>query len=364
MATLEQILYYRNLTGVIQTVKSGIPSILPEAFHKPGRSLSGNRGEYFRITGTRQVARQVMYGAPAKRRELRDIDNVPFTMIHSFEGQQWPMALMVALTKMDSLERDEKGREQAEYQTREFKRLFSNLRIATALYALFQGKICFDTGGNLTTTTNATAGGVTVDYQIPANNTGSLNSTLTCGWNNATAPIMTDLLKLQTTAAKATGYELTHAFYDDTVPGYIGRNTEAQNFLKLNPAMNQHYLTTGAIPNGFGGIAQWIPAGKAFFNDKNGTNQKIISTDGVVFTPDPSEEWWEIFQGSYLVPNSVLPVLGGDSSLIKANSTEVFGMFGYGMLTLNPFMVEQVAGDTFFPAVKVPASLYQAVVNF
>jgi len=360
MATIEQILQFRNLTGVIRAVKSGIPQIAPDDFMKPGRQFPGNRGEYFRITGTRQTARSVQYGSPAVRRDLRNVDNIPFTAFHTFESQQWPMALMIALTKMTSLDRDQKGQEQAEYQTAEFKRFFSNLRIATSLQALFQGKVYFDSTGNLAVVDNATAGGTTVNYNLPTNNvnfTASCSST-SVNWNNATATIMTDLLQIQTNSVKLTGYELTHCFYDDTVPGYIGNNTNAQQYLKLNPAMNQQYLTQNVIPDGFGGIKKWIPAGRAFFNDQNGTNQKLLTNNGVVFTPDPSPEWWEIFEGSYLVPNSVTPVIGGDSSIISANSTEVFGMFGYGVLALNPFMVEQFAGDTFFPAIKVPGCVY------
>ena len=42
--------------------------------------------------------------------------------------------------------------------------------------------------------------------------------------------------------------------------------------------------------------------------------------------------------------------------------TEQFGMFGYGQLTLNPPTVEQFAGDTFAPILKVPGAIYQLAV--
>ena len=127
MATIEQILAYRNLTGVIMAVKSGIPTIAPDSFYRPGRSMSGNKGEYYRITGTRQTAQLVQFGAPSVRRNLRNVEDIPFTMFHTFQNQQWPMNLMIAITKMSELEQDQKGRQQAEYQTREFKREIANL---------------------------------------------------------------------------------------------------------------------------------------------------------------------------------------------------------------------------------------------
>jgi len=365
MATLEQILNFRNLTGVIHSIKSGIPNPLPEQFMRPGKKFSGNRAEYFRITGTRQVAKIVQYGSPARRREMREVDLVPVTLMHSLESQQWPLAMTIALTKMTDLAHDRMGEQQAEYQTREFKKAFANLRIAAACYCLFQGNIYTTTSGDLAaaaTSTGVTTG-TTINFSVPANNTGNCNSIISSTWENATTPIMTQLRQIQTAAIEATGYELEHAFYADQVPGYIGRNTEAQNFLQLNPAMNQQYLTTGAVPEGFGGIKHWHPAGHAFFNDASGTNQKILPEKSLVLTPESDPEWFEIFEGSFPVPNTVIPQMGGDAESMLRNVTEQFGMFGYGQLTLNPPTVEQFAGDTFVPVLKVPAAIYQLTVG-
>lgn len=363
MATLEQILGFRNLSGVVQAIKSGVPNPFEgTGFMNPGRQFSGNKAEYYKITGTRRTARIVQYGSPAQRRELREIDLIPVTMAHTLESQQWPMAMMVALTHMTDLGHDAKAEQQAEYQSREFKRLFSNTRITMAAQALFQGKTYVKSTGDITA--NSSDSQYTINYQMAANNQNQLNGVIATTWAQATAQIITQLLVLNTTAAKLTGYPLEVAFYGDNVPGYIGRNTEAQQYLKLQPAMAQQYLTTGTIPNGFGGIKQWIRAGNTFFEDYNGTNQSIITADQVVFTPAPSPDWWEIFEGSYLVPNSIMPVMGADAAATLKNVTEMFGMFGYGLLNLNPTTVEQFAGDTFLPVLKVPNAVFQATVAF
>ena len=81
-----------------------------------------------------------------------------------------------------------------------------------------------------------------------------------------------------------------------------------------------------------------------------------------MFTPEYDPSWFEMFEGSFLVPNSVMPVMGGDADAAVRNVTEMFGMFGYGQMTLNPVTVEQFFGDTFFPALKLPATVYQADV--
>lgn len=362
MATLEQILGFRNLTGVVQAIKSGIPNCLPDNFMTPGRKFSGNKAEYYKVTGSRKTARLVQYGSPAVRRNLLDVADVPVQLLHTFEDQQWPLALTIAISNMTSLTQDRMAEQQANWQTLNFKKLFANLRIAAAQYCLFQSKIFYDRlTGDLLPSSTASSYAQTIDFFIPANNTGNINGIIGTLWSQATAPIMTQLLQIQTTAVQTTGYAIEHAFYDDTVPGYIGRNTEAQQFLKLNPSMNNQYVTTGTIPNGFGGIKYWHPVGRAFY-DYNGAVQKICPTNGVLFTPDYDPEWFEMYEGSFPVPTNILPTIGGDAAGALKQVLEVFGMFSYGQLTMNPPTVVQYAGDTFLPVLKVPAAIYQAVV--
>ncbi len=366
MATLEQILNFRNLTGLVQSVKSGIPNPLADAdprFMNPVSQVRGNKAEYFRVIGTREVAQQVQYGSPARRRELVGVSSVPVTLLHTFESQQWPMTLMDSLTQMTSFQRDEKAQQQAVYQTGIFKKRFANLRIAASLYSLFQGKIFTTSTGLLapSATTSGVSTATTIDFSIPANNTGNINSTISTTWDQPTAPIMTQLLQIQTIALKTTGYVLEHAFYSDEVPGYIGRNTEAQNFLKLNPAMNQQYLTTACVPNGFAGIKYWHRAGHAFYSDGT-TNQPIMPAKRVVLTPAYDPEWFEIMEGSYLVADNVVPQMGASADTILDGLKRTFGMFGYGVLGNNPTTVEQFAGDTFLPVLKVPAAIFQCGV--
>lgn len=363
MATLEQILNHRNLTGVIRAVKSGIPQPLPAEFFRVNRRVSGNKAEYFKISGNRQVARIAQYGSPAQRREMRGIDSVPITLLHSFESQQWPLAMTINLTKMTDLSQDSMGEQQAEFQTAEFKKLFSNLRIVSALMALFKGIIYVDGKGNILPTSTGAA--YSIDFGVPANNKNQLNGLISTSWDNASSDIITQLLKLRTHALKLTGYEITHAFYGDEIPELIAKNTLAQAYLARNPGMNQSFINTPTVvPPGFGGIRNWIYAGNTFFADKDGTNQTLLAADGIVFTPDHDFDWFEVIEGSFPVPTTVIPQMGSDARAMLANVSEQYGMFSYGQLTLNPPSVEQFAGDTWLPTLKVPEAIFQADVKF
>lgn len=362
MATLEQILNYRNLTGVIQSIKSGIPQPLPEAFYRVGRRVSGDKAEYFRITGSRQTARLAQYGSPSQLRDLRGLDNINVKLLHTIESQQWPLTLTINLSKMSELTKDDEGRQQAEYQSGEFKRLFANLRIAATLMTLFSGKIYVDKNGNILPTSTGSA--YTIDSYVPSSNQGQLGGTISTKWSNTAANITTQLINLKNKASKTTGYEIEYAFYGDSVPEWIAANATAKEYLARNPQMQQQYLNTGLIPNGFGGIKNWVYAGNAFYQDNTGTNQSLLGASQVVFTPAPSPDWWDTFEGSYPVPTSVVPEVGADATTMLGRVSEVFGTFQYGLLTMDPPSVKQVAGDTFLPVLKVPAAIWQATVDF
>jgi hypothetical protein len=359
MASLEQILYFRNLTGVIESIKAGIPCPLPDAMLKSHKQVSGNRAEYFKITGTRQVARIVQYGSPAQRQGLREVDSVPITLMHSFEDMAWPLSLMIALTQMSELKKDAKGTEQAEYQSRNFKKRFVNLRQVAAMQALFTGILYWDKNGNLLPSSAGAA--ASVDFSVPAGNKTTVGGLIT-GWNTTSTDIIGQIEALQAKAVAASGYPITTAYYANGVASWIGANTTALQYLKFNLEMGTQYVKNKSrIPQGFGGIANWIYAGDTFYADSTNTNRVIMPAATVVFTPDVDEEWWDIYEGSFLVPKTVTPQMNQSASdmLSEANLAEVFGQFGYGQLSMNPPTVVQYAGDTFLPILKVPGAIYQ-----
>lgn len=362
MATLDQILHFRNLTDMVLAVKSGIPNPLGPEWYAVDRRVSGNMTEFFRVNGNRQLARLVEYGAPAVNLELQGVELVGNKMVHLYQSQQWPMTIMTNLTKMNELAKDAKGRQQAEFQSMLFKGRISRTRIAVALMTLFTGKIFVDKNGNILPTTTGSA--YTIDALVPAANQNQLGGTIGASWATTSTDIVTQLTKLKTKAVQTTGYEIENAFYGDSIAGAIATNTTAQAYLARNPQLNGEYIKGGTIPSGFGGIKNWIPAGSSFFADKDNVVQNILGTNSVVFTPAASTDWWGCQEGSFMIPSTLNIGMGQTAAEMQDMMVEMFGPFAYALLTHNPSGVQQFAGDTFGFTLKVPAAVWQGTVIF
>lgn len=361
--TLQQILGAPNLTGVIQATTTGVPDVFPAGFYASRKPVDGDTGEYTQVTGTRRTARIAAYGSPSQQRELKDVAKKPVKLLHTIESVNHNPTTLVNLLQYDSLAKQQLGLAEVTRQTREFRQLFDNLRVAALTSALATGKIYFDGSGNLL---NSSSGAViTVDYGVPTGNQGQLNwdgngALLDAGWQTNTTKILTQIARIKKAARKLTGYPIKYAFYGENVPDYIFSNTAYRDFLKLNPANNVAALS-GEI-GAFGGLT-WIPAYEAFFEDNNGTNQSIVGADSVIFTPEPSMDWLEWLEGTYPLPTSIGAITADGVSAMQSMSMAT-GMFSYGQVLADPATVKQVAGDTFLPVVKVPAALWQATVNF
>lgn len=362
MATLDQILHYRNLTDMVMAIKSGIPNPLGPEWYNVERRVSGNMTEFFRVNGNRQLAQIVEYGAPAKNVELTGVELASFKMLHLFQDQAWPMTIMVNLTKMNDLSKDQKGRQQAEFQTTMFKGRISRTRIAAALMTLFNGKIFVDAKGNILPSVTNSA--YTIDALVPASNKNQLGGTIATSWATASTDIITQLTQLKTKAEQTTGYMIENAFYGNAIAGAIATNTTAQAYLARNPQLNTDYIKGGVIPQGFGGIKNWIPAGSSFFADKDNVVQRILTDNQVVFTPAMSSDWWGCQEGSFMIPSTLNIGVGQTAAEMQDMMVEMFGPFGYALLSHNPSTVQQFAGDTFGFILKVPAAVWQSTVIF
>jgi hypothetical protein len=152
--------------------------------------------------------------------------------------------------------------------------------------------------------------------------------------------------------------------------------------MKFNQAFTNELRVTNLIPDGFLGF-QWHPINWAFFA-KNAANQgavisnetilKFLATgtastgtylpndDTVIFTPDPEPDWWDVLEGSYLVPREI--GVAEDAMAALDDMETVYGMFNYGVVTTDPPTVKLVGGDTFLPVNKVPKAVFMANVHF
>jgi hypothetical protein len=360
---IESVLSGRTLVGTIQAIKDGVPEdILPPAWTRVTKRFQGNTGTYIKVTSTRQVARLVQYGSPSIQRGIIGAAEVPVKCLHTFENQVLNPSVLIQLFDPNTNEKDNKGIWEVRRQTQEFKRYFSNLRISSVYSALVKGAINFDVGGNLLPSSSGAS--TIINFGVPAGNQSQLNvfgagNLITAKWNSASTLILAQLADIQKAARKLTGYPITTAFFGANIRDYIAQNTQCAALILANNRY-QDAIITGGIASGFGGIKNWIPLYEAFFVDASGNYQDWMSDDCIIFTPDPTSDWWEFIEGSFLVPTNLN--LSSDGVAALGDLKEVNGMFSYADIIKNPPTIQQFAGDTFLPLLKVPGAIFIAQV--
>ena len=356
--TLQQILGYVALGGTIQKTVSGIPNPLPPSFFSRTTKVIGNTARYTQVTGQRRTARHVKYGAPAVARELKDVATRDVELLHLFESQNIPPLIMQQLRNYDDYNVQKMGMTEVARQTKEFVQLFQNTRVAAVLQLLANGVLYWDRDGNLLPSSSGAK--TTMDFNVSANNQNQLNGLLTGKWNNPSTDIPLFLRSLKQRAAQDHGYMPKIALYGINIPSYLTQNDYVLDYLARNPGQNAGFLQSAEIGQLFD--FTWIPVYSSFFEDQNGTNQEIFHDDAVTFLPEPDSSWWDILEGSYLVPTNLNGVADGEAAL--ASLKQVHGMFGYGVVTHNPVGVTTFYGDTFLPVLKNPDVAYMARVNW
>ena len=376
---IETILASRNLIGMIQSVMSGVPAdLMPPAFYKPSRTCEGNRGTYFKVKGTRQTARIVQYGGPSKARELAGISEEPVTLLHTFEHDVYSPALLQNLVAENQHDpsaevKQRLGLQTISRQVAMFGDLFENLRIS-AIYSVFgKGAIYWDADGNLLSSPSSAR--YTVDFGIPDGNTGQLDvfgtgtPLIDTAWSNPAANILVQTKRIVKAGRKLTGYPITHAFYGENIPGYFTANNGFKEIIHGSARMAEAAAVT-EIPDGTGGIEKWYPISEAFFaqgpsvlgGDETASLEDWFGPDDIVFTPDPSPDWWEVLEGTYPVPRAF--TITKDAMQQIQSLQQVAGAFTYCVLVDDPVSIKHLAGDTFLPVLKVPAAVFRATVVF
>lgn len=360
-STLNQVLSAETLTGVAQSVKDGVPKILPEAFYTVNRTVVGDTLRYKVVEGTRQLARAVDRSQPASEKAGKGIDKKTVTMPNYKE------LLTLDPHDLENLMSDsgmvqETGRDEIARQVAEKATLVVNSQWTAIHKVLFGGGIIYldPDGHHLTSSSGAV---VTIDAGIPAVNKSQIKlidgstDIIDASWETATTKIMKHINQIKTTAIQRTGYALDTCVYTDTILDYIIGNNDVQAIMQSNASLTQS-LESGVIPSGFGGIPNWVNGSAALYEDKDGTLQSVMSGDNIAFLPRMGREWYENAEGSAMIADD------------KANTAEAFmnqkqvrGMYAYGWGTKNPVTFKVVCGVVHLPAIKVPSALFFADVT-
>lgn len=365
---LQDVLGAPQLCGVIQETTTGIPDVFPAGFWPDGQTVDKNTGSYIRVQGQRQNSKISAYGSPAERRELQNVEDVPFICYHSVEKIELPSATFRGLIRKDSagsnLLIDQKGADEIARQIRQARTALDNLRTSAKTSAFFQGNIWWNNKGQLLASASGQV--TTASFGIPAGNQNQLNvfgtgNLISAPWGTASTQIEQQIMAIKQAAIRLSGYPIKYAFYGRNIPTYLVQNNTLQQFFVRNNSANPQYLATGDIPNPCLGLT-WVPAYESFFNDASGNPQSVVGDDQVIFVPEPSSDWHEVVQGKYDIPGS--DMLGNTGLDLLASLETVEGMFMYANLLLDPVRISLIFGDTALPIITNPLVLFQATVQF
>lgn len=390
------ILSAPNLTGVIQKYKSGIFDPFPADVYKTGPKgrVHGNQGRFTQWYGQRQVAAISQYGAPSVNVNMQPRGIKDVVLMHVAKNMQLTATQYNSLFKPDSFEIQQQGLVEIVDQVKEFKQIFSNLRIAATGMALFQGTVVFDVNGNLLAPGAAVpTNGTEIFYEIPGTTSisGSTGVTVTPyvstvgqqtgtgidpfgtgtpilgsaagSWaNNATA-IDSQINALLRASVQLTGFEIKHAFYGLNIPHYLRTNPTTQYYMARTPDYNPKMIQKiSQIPPGTLGIENWHSCQELYFYDQGYIKQQIAGDNQIVFTAEFDGNWWEMMEGSVTIPKGTA-ILGGDSAEAMVGMTEeAYGRCAYSTMTVDPVQLKIVAHDTFLPAIKNPQCIFISTV--
>lgn len=352
--TLSEILGGESMTAVMSSIEGGVPNVLPGSFMKVTRRVLGNTASYLRSDASRQAAFTSQYGAPARVIANEPLHELSVALAHVFEQKNHNPLLLQQLSGDAGEQQQALAMQEIDRQTAEFKRRCINARLAAIHSALANGTIWLDGEGRIQTT--AIGAAVTVDFGVPQTNTGDGDGRIAASWATNTTTIIDHIAAIKTAQVQAGKPPLKYAFYGRNIAGYLAGNEQASELLNRTDSLASQYYYTGDVPDGFAGLT-WRPAYMAFALDAANDAQPWFGEDALVLTPEPSPEWWQIFEGSYLAPRG-LGNVSDDANAAASDVTLVYGMFSYATLSHNPVTVTQFAGDTFLPVIGDPEAVW------
>lgn len=355
--TIREVLGSVFLTDLVENIKTGLPNFVPDEFYTTKEQVFGDAFRHIAVSGTRQVARQSLYGAPPRRYNLSGVSARDMKCIHIQEEISLGVTDFMNLHNYTSLQNQEMGKQEIRRQGEQFRTRFDNHLIGATTSVLNTGKIFYDGDGNMLPSSSGSV--LTVDAGIPAANLNQCSGSLSASWATASTDIPGDILRLKDLALQTTGYGIEggYALYGINIPKYFALNTEMQQFLYRSVGQtgldyNNTYLTRGEIPDGFMGM-KWRRMSGSFFNDQNDTKQTFWSGDQITFTPPVSKAWWAMLEGSHPVPKAYAPI---STSLETAMENYEFkhGLSSYAYPQPPPGLAANIVYmNTFLPWLKI-----------
>lgn len=358
MASIIDILGWRNISTAVQKVETGIPDRLPPEFKSLTEDVLGDRTTYVTFYGQRQTARRAEYGAQSRPRTLKQIGEQSVTLLHFAEHIKVRQELMLRLRNPNDLMAQQLAQQEIARHGADFRTLFDNTRIAATAFMLTTGYVYFDAAGNILPSSSGAS--LTIDYGVGANNRNQLNGIIDGSWATEATNIIQHIENVGVQMRRNTGRMLKNVYYGKNVANYLFKNTTLGKYWQFNSKMYESFQATpGRVPANFAGL-NWVYLGDMFYEDKDGAVQPIIGDDTVVFAPEIDRNTYTLYQGSIAAPKYGLPTVAENLLGAVAGYEIVYGLGGYAVPEVDPVGIKEVYFDTFFPAWKNPLDLFIA----
>lgn len=216
------------------------------------------------------------------------------------------------------------------------------------------------------------SGSLTVDFQHPASHEGNVPKIIGGGnvfsgaWQTVTTNIHQELLDLVAHAEQSSRLPITQAWIDSECAGYLLQNESLRNVAgtanivfadgntlnytgdqNLDGKMVGHmHFTLRAFPQ-----IKWnVYNSHVILSD--GTLTKFVGGGKAIFTPDPTDHWIEMHEGSEPVKRDY-----------RTDMTEEYGMTMWIRENLDPAGFNMYVLDNVLPVGIVPTAWYSATVH-
>lgn len=359
---IKTLLSPQNLLGLITTIKGGVPDYLPPNLFATDRPCIGNRGTYRRVQNSRQLAPIGQYGAAPVMVSGQGVTEIPQTLLSAKIGKPYDANFYSNLQALGGFgvpATQKYAEDLVSYETAELKRQVSNTMVASKYSVLTLGNIYVDSTNNLTLSSGSAL--QTYSAGIPASHIDTIaNLSGVAGvWSDASSDIPSQLRAMKQKSAQETGYESMMVLYGINIPKWIRANTAAQAMVSGNYVLASEQYQSTEIPAKFANF-NWYPQYGAFFETTPGTRIQLWPDNLAVFIPMPDPGWQEMLRGTTRIPTGF--GVGADPlATMMSNTNDVSGMYSYATIDRHG-VVEQVAGDCWFPVLTNPSVLYLATV--
>lgn len=357
-ANIQELFSFTPLMEMVNEIEPGLPELVDKQFWTLKQNVVGNTLAIPLGVGARNLPKLSPYMGVAKQAQKYDLSMKNAVCLHFHESMEFSQELIQMWRSFaDYGVQTPRAIDIVEYQTRNFKQKFDNMRNAAVMSMLARdGNLYFDVNGNLLPTSSGAT--TTFSNQVPAGNSGNPGSIFST-WNSS-ADIPTQVLNFLSYAQRQTGKKITTAYYGKGVSGRLATNTNFQTYLARNygdSGYNAQYVKTGQIADGVLGL-KWVPVQDSYFVDQTDTAQEFFRTDYITFAPDLKNNYAFLEGTNPVHPDANMVNVGGDATALLRGLKEISGIGSYAKCSVNPLQLQQFMFDTFAPVILTPNSWY------